>query len=95
MSGGRTAVLARITGRVQGVGYRAWTVRRAAVAGLDGWVRNRADGSVEALFVGPAAAVQAMLTDCGSGPPAALVAEVRTEPAVDPGATGFGQRPTA
>ncbi|WP_041785087.1 acylphosphatase [Rhodospirillum centenum] len=95
MSGGRTAVLARITGRVQGVGYRAWTVRRAGAAGLDGWVRNRADGSVEALFAGPAAAVEAMLADCREGPPASLVAEVRTEPGDDPGSTGFGQRATA
>ena len=43
-----------ITGKVQNVWYRAWTVEQAQVRGLNGWVRNRADGSVEALFAGPA-----------------------------------------
>lgn len=93
--GERRAVLARIQGRVQGVWYRGWTVERATGLGLSGWVRNRADGSVEALFAGPAPAVAAMLEACREGPPAAVVRDVRTEPAEDPGPGGFHQRPTA
>jgi acylphosphatase len=57
-----------IRGRVQGIGYRAWTEYTALVRGLQGWVRNRHDGSVEALFVGPSAAVAAMITACNQGP---------------------------
>ncbi len=92
---GRKAVLARISGRVQGVWYRGWTVERAAALGLHGWVRNRADGTVEALFAGPADAVDAMLAACREGPPAAVVRDVTVEPAPDPGAAPFEQRPTA
>ncbi|MBB4266263.1 acylphosphatase [Roseospira visakhapatnamensis] len=69
-------VLVRIGGRVQGVWYRGWTVETAIALGLDGWVRNRADGSVEALFHGPAVAVARMLTACHQGPPAARVTRV-------------------
>ncbi len=93
--GGRVAVHARITGRVQGVWYRGWTVAEATARGLDGWVRNQADGSVEAVFAGPADAVNSMLAACRQGPPAAIVAGVESVPADDPGATGFTQRPTA
>ncbi|HYH17685.1 MAG TPA: acylphosphatase [Azospirillum sp.] len=94
MQGERKAVLARIEGRVQGVWYRGWTVERATGLGLSGWVRNRADGSVEALFAGPATAVDAMLSACRDGPPAAVVRDVLTEEAGDPGPGGFHQRPT-
>lgn len=93
--GERKAVLARIQGRVQGVWYRGWTVEKATGLGLSGWVRNRADGSVEALFAGPAAAVEAMLAACREGPPAAVVCDVLAEPAEDPGPGGFHQRPTS
>jgi acylphosphatase len=62
-----------IRGRVQGVGYRAWTEYTALDHGLQGWVRNRRDGSVEALFAGPAAAVSAMIEHCRRGPPGAQV----------------------
>ena len=48
-----------VLGRVQGVGYRAWTEREAQARGLQGWVRNRHDGTVEAVFAGPADAVRA------------------------------------
>lgn len=67
------AIRVRIRGRVQGVWYRAWTVEEAGRHGLRGWVRNRHDGSVEALFCGPAAAVGQMIAACRRGPPAARV----------------------
>lgn len=88
-------VTVRITGRVQGVWYRGWTVREATGRGLAGWVRNRSDGSVEALFSGPRDAVEAMLAACRDGPPGARVENVETTPAHAPDARGFAQRPTA
>ena len=83
-----------ISGRVQGVFFRSWTVDRAEIRGLDGWVRNRRDGTVEALFAGPAEAVDRMLEACWRGPDYATVTEVAVEPAEDPGETGFEQYPT-
>ena len=65
-----------ITGRVQGVGYRASCQRQAAALGLTGWVSNRWDGAVEALFEGEAAVVDAMLVWCREGPPMAYVSGV-------------------
>lgn len=62
-----------IRGRVQGVGYRAWAEYEAEERNLLGWVRNRRDGTVEALFAGPEAAVAAMIEACGRGPPGARV----------------------
>ena len=87
----RKAVVVRIEGRVQGVWYRGWTVEQASRRGLDGWVRNRADGSVEALFAGEAAAVAAMLEACRQGPAAAQVTAVLPVPGTDPGPVGFCQ----
>lgn len=62
-----------VRGRVQRVGYRAWTQRIAARNGLDGWVRNRLDGSVEAVFVGTTTAVDMMIEACRRGPGSASV----------------------
>jgi acylphosphatase len=62
-----------IRGRVQAVGFRAWTEFTARRHGLEGWVRNRRDGSVEATFVGPRDAVEAMIADCRRGPSSARV----------------------
>ncbi|WP_170294762.1 acylphosphatase [Roseospira navarrensis] len=76
-----TTVRARITGRVQGVWFRGWTEETARSLGVDGWVRNRADGSVEAVFQGPPDAVGRMLSACHEGPPAAKVTQVSHEPA--------------
>lgn len=83
MSGPTRTVHVRIEGRVQGVGYRLWAERKAAELGLVGWVRNRYDGSVEAVFQGPRATVDAMIEACRRGPSAAAVTDVvaRTEEA--------------
>lgn len=65
-----------VHGRVQGVGYRNWTERQALARGLAGWVRNRSDGTVEAVFAGEADNVAAMAESLWRGPPAAQVSEV-------------------
>jgi acylphosphatase len=72
----RRTVAVRIEGRVQGVYFRAWTHDTARSLGLDGWVRNASDGSVEAVFSGPAARVEDMLRRCKDGPPDAKVTAV-------------------
>lgn len=69
----------RITGRVQGVGYRDALCAQAATLGVTGWVRNRRDGSVEALVQGAAEHVEQLISWARRGPPAARVAEVRVE----------------
>jgi acylphosphatase len=70
------AVHVRISGLVQGVAFRAWTERRANALGLSGWVRNLPDGDVEAVFSGPANAVEAMLAAAREGPRSAVVDSV-------------------
>jgi len=70
-----------IRGRVQGVGYRAWLEYQAITCGLEGWVRNRRDGSVEALFAGPPTVVGEMVALCRHGPPGARVESVSRETA--------------
>jgi acylphosphatase len=75
------AVLARITGRVQGVGFRAWTRAQAQSLGLAGWVRNEPDGSVSALIAGPADGVNEMIARLERGPAGARVDEVRSSEA--------------
>jgi acylphosphatase len=57
-----------VRGQVQGVGFRAFVERHALRHGLEGWVRNHRDGSVEAVFAGPAVAVEAMIVECRVGP---------------------------
>ena len=89
------AVCLRVRGRVQRVGYRAWAMQTAARLGVRGWVRNRADGSVEALLIGPEAAVATMIEACRHGPRAAIVAHVAIDDAEDDGSTAFTGRPTA
>jgi acylphosphatase len=66
----------RVRGRVQGVWFRGSTQQRARELGLAGWVRNCADGSVEAVFEGPPEAVAAAIAFCREGPPAAQVVRV-------------------
>jgi acylphosphatase len=70
---GRRTVRVMICGHVQGVGFRAWVEANADALGLDGWVRNRREGSVEAAFGGKPAAVAEMLRRCESGPRSARV----------------------
>ncbi len=89
------AVTVRIRGRVQGVWFRGWTAGEASNRGLNGWVRNRADGSVEALFAGPATVVEEMLEACRQGPPMAVVRGVETALAAPPSESGFRLLPTA
>jgi acylphosphatase len=89
-----TAMRVVIRGRVQGVWFRGWTVDQAQQRGLRGWVRNRRDGSVEALFAGPKAGVEAMLKACEQGPTAARVDDIERFEADDPAVSGFEQRAT-
>jgi acylphosphatase len=77
MSGAIRQVM--ITGRVQGVGYRAWVEHQARNHNLEGWVRNRRDGSVEALFAGPANLVSEMVARCRRGPSTARVDAIRDD----------------
>ena len=77
-----------IRGRVQGVGYRAWVEHQARRLGLQGWVRNRRDGSVEAVFDGIEDVVVNMIASCRKGPASARVDDV-TEEAADTDALGL------
>jgi acylphosphatase len=90
-----TARLIRIRGRVQGVWYRSWTVEQAVQRGLRGWVRNRQDGSVEALFAGDPAAIEEMIALCRKGPRLARVDSIASEPTAEEPPAGFEQRATA
>jgi acylphosphatase len=93
----RAALHLSITGLVQGVGFRWSLSREAAALGLSGWVRNRADGSVEACAAGHPESLEALRRWAEVGPPSARVSEVLASPA-DPqavdAAAGFVQRPT-
>lgn len=89
----RAAARLVIEGRVQGVGYRWWALETADRLGLAGWVRNRADGSVEALAIGDAAALDRFELACRRGPQHAAVRAVRREPAEDDGSSRFQQWP--
>ena len=86
------AVAVRVSGRVQGVNFRAWTQVEAQGRGLGGWVRNEADGDVTAHLEGEAAVVNAMLDALHKGPPAAVVRAVTVEDTEPEGATHFDIR---
>lgn len=90
----RRSVHVIVTGRVQGVGFRAFVASEARVLKLDGWVRNRRDGTVEAVFAGAEHEIQHMLMELNAGPPAAAVSEVRAEPYEGPMPEGFNSLPT-
>ena len=93
MSGERTVRL-RIEGRVQGVGYRMFVERTASALGLDGWVRNRRDGGVEAVVSGDGDAIDDIIARCKDGPSAARVDRVEVLAEDAPVAPGFFVRPT-
>lgn len=84
----------RIEGRVQGVGYRDWLLRRATRLGLAGWVRNRRDGSVEAVVAGEEPAVEMLLSACRRGPALARVDSIEEKFCEPPGELDFRQLPT-
>lgn len=81
-----------ISGRVQGVGFRASTVQKAQKLGLNGWVRNLSDGRVEAIFEGKNTTVEEMLAWCQEGPPTAVVDKVEVEEVEPTGIQGFEAR---
>ena len=83
-----------IRGRVQGVGYRYAMTEVAETLGVTGWVRNRRDGTVEALFAGDDRKVEEMIGLCAEGPTRAKVTEVQRFAAVPPDEPGFRQLPT-
>ena len=87
-------VRVRISGRVQGVGYRYWMERTAGDLGLSGWVRNRVDGSVEAVLSGAEPDVEAMIARCQHGPRSAAVASVDIADEPESPAPGFKVLPT-
>ncbi len=91
---GHKAVRAIITGHVQGVFFRDWTVRTASKMALDGWVRNRTDGTVEAMFVGPEETVDQMIEACYGGSPSSNVDNIEITPAQGITQKGFHQKPT-
>lgn len=83
------SVRAIFEGRVQGVWFRAWTAEKATALGLSGWVRNCANGTVEAVFSGPEDKVDEMLVKGKKGPILAKVNAIHVEPTDPPGETGF------
>lgn len=89
----RTAVTIIVTGRVQGVGFRAFVRRRATELGLDGWVRNRRDGSVEITAIGDAERIDQLVARCQRGPALARVANFTRSEIADDGSIGFREQP--
>ncbi len=81
-----------IAGRVQGVGFRDWMAERAAALGVAGWVRNRVDGTVEALIAGDIDAVEELARLCRRGPRLAEVVSITEELAEPPEQPGFHKK---
>lgn len=96
----RKIVHLSIKGKVQGVGYRAFVELQAELLDLEGWVRNRRDGSVEAVVAGDEGTVERLLKECTKGPPASRVAAIDVIDATEemlgmrPGGEKFGMLPT-
>lgn len=91
----RPAVRILVSGRVQGVGFRYWTVEEARRLGLDGWVRNRHDGTVEILAIGDGLALTQLRQSCRHGPASARVIAVAWGASPDDGSRDFIERPTS
>ena len=94
-AGSPRACLVRVHGRVQGVGFREACVAQARRLGVAGWVRNRADGTVEALLQGPDDVLATLRDWLAHGPPAARVDELAVEEVAPAALAGFERRPTA
>jgi acylphosphatase len=84
----------RIEGDVQGVGFRDFAIREANARRLKGWVRNRMDGSIEAVASGPCTVVESFITACIKGPRGARVTAFNLMPTDPPDSLGFMRRPT-
>ena len=91
----RPAVRLLISGRVQGIGFRYWAESEAKRLGLDGWVRNIADGTVEILAIGDREALGQLAEACRHGPPSARVIAVARGADRDDGSRDFTQKPTS
>lgn len=89
------AIRVIIKGRVQGVGFRAFVEREALRQGVAGWVRNRWDGTVEAVFIGDSEAISAMIAECRQGPALADVRDVVVADYLGPELTKFTLLPTS
>lgn len=89
-----TSLKLRIEGAVQGVGYRAFAASEARILGLGGWVRNRSDGTVEALVSGATADVETFVAACARGPAGARVTNIDLHKAEPPSDAGFQVRST-
>ena len=74
---------------MQGVSFRTWMLRQAEGGGVDGWVRNRADGGLEAILAGGPEQVRALIDACRTGPPLAIVTDVIEVPATEDPGGGF------
>jgi acylphosphatase len=89
-----TSLRLRIEGFVQAVGYRNFVIAEANKLGLDGWIRNRSDGTVEALVSGETKAVEAMVAVCMRGPEGSRVKNVELHNSEPPAEKGFNRRPS-
>ena len=94
MSDDLTSLRLRIEGFVQAVGYRNFVIAEAKKLGLDGWIRNRADGTVEALVSGETKVVEAMVAACMRGPEGSRVKNVELHNSEPPEEKGFHRRPS-
>jgi acylphosphatase len=89
-----TTLRLRIEGFVQAVGYRNFAIEEAKKLGLDGWIRNRSDGTVEAIVSGGTKAVELFVQACMRGPTGSRVANIEMGPAEPPAEKGFRRRPS-